>query len=253
MGFDGLGAEMQEAGNLLGGMPFGNQLEDFALADGQRSWHRFGYVLNRVIHALQIAVNNVFGDSRTEIGFTPGHSLHGQFEFGRCRVFEQIAGCPHPQCLADVLFVFVHGQHNHLDPRAGFHDLCGRVQAVESLHGHIHENDIRLVLLNETEGVPAVIGFGYHFDVGNLFEEGPNPGTDQGVVIGQKNTNRLHTTTPAQRGKRAQTSVPLCGADTMLNLPPTSSARSCMLNTPILRPWIAASRACVTLNPTPSS
>ena len=40
MGFDGLGAEMQEAGNLLGGMPFGNQLEDFALADGQRSWRK---------------------------------------------------------------------------------------------------------------------------------------------------------------------------------------------------------------------
>ena len=55
---------MEETGDFLGGVPLGNELEDFALSRCQK-FHRAGLAAGMT----KVVRDHVFGDGRAEIGF----------------------------------------------------------------------------------------------------------------------------------------------------------------------------------------
>ena len=66
---------MEEPSDFLGGVPLGNELEDFALSRRQQ-FHRAGLAAG----VADIVRDHVFGDGRAEIGFPARDCLDRDFE-----------------------------------------------------------------------------------------------------------------------------------------------------------------------------
>src|SRR5882762_1631935 len=127
-------------------------------------------------------------------------------------------------------------------------DAFGGLQSVQNRHGDIHEDQLWFDLLNELHGFPAITGFTHDFDASNLFQCGSYSSPHDRMVISQKHSDMLHTTSSSSvslrhfRGNQAWTSVPSDGAEINSRPPPASAARSSMLNRPRLEPRTASSR-----------
>ena len=65
------------------------------------------------------------------------------------------------------------------------HHLHRRVQPVHLGHGHVHDDDIRVGLLDQRHGVQAVAGFADDLQVRVVLENAAEPLADQRVVVDQ--------------------------------------------------------------------
>src|SRR6266511_5452528 len=122
-GLNGLDAEVEKEGNLCGGLAFGDQLQDFALARGE--------VRKRVGlrgSTLEITLHNPFRDRWAEISFPAADRLDGDVEFSGGGVFEQVSGRPGSKCLHDVLIVGMHRKDDDLDTWEVFDHTRGRLE-----------------------------------------------------------------------------------------------------------------------------
>src|SRR5208283_2943805 len=115
----------------------------------------------------------------------------------------------------------------------------------------------------------AIAGLTGNFHSRELFQQGPDAGAHQGVVVGQRDPDGfsrgvriigsvhiapIRTAGCAHfSGNQAWTSEPCPGVEWYKRPPPASVARSSMLNKPRLAPRTACSRTLATSNPTPSS
>ncbi len=86
----------------------------------------------------------------------------------------------------------MHREDNDPRRRSEFRQSGGRLQAVESLHGDIHDHDIRLVLLGELEGLVTVSCFCDDLDPLEALQEGTKAGPHKSMVIRQQNANGAH-------------------------------------------------------------
>jgi hypothetical protein len=48
------------------------------------------------------------------------------------------------------------------------------------------------MLGNKLDGLPSIRGFGHYFEIGLLFEEQPQTGTNDGVIVSQDNADLRH-------------------------------------------------------------
>ena len=59
------------------------------------------------------------------------------------------------------------------------------MQPVHLRHRHVHDDDVRVGLLDQRDGVQAVAGLAGDLKLGVVFENAPEPLADQRVVVDQ--------------------------------------------------------------------
>ena len=108
-------AENQSLRDVLGRVPFRDQLQNFALARGQLL-ERGGCSTAPILltpGTLQVLGNHHLRDRWAEIRFTTDDGFDSQCQFSGRGIFQEIAGRPSVECLYDVFFRRVHGEDDH--------------------------------------------------------------------------------------------------------------------------------------------
>ena len=176
MRFHGLDADVELLGDFLGGVPFGDELKNLALPQGEffRAGGRY---------ALDVAADEVLGDFRAEISLATGHGANGLFQLGRVAVFEQVARRPDAHRLEDIFLGGVHGQDDDADLGEFLDDPGGRFQSIEPGHHDVHQDDVRPVDFNLAQRRPAVAGFAHDFNSGKALHQGAESGSHEIMVV----------------------------------------------------------------------
>ena len=65
-------------------------------------------------------------------------------------------------------------------------DQPGRLDAVQLRHAYVHEHHVRIELPDEGDGLGSVGRFGYDFDAGLAFEDEPEAGAQELLVVGNE-------------------------------------------------------------------
>ena len=186
--------------------------------------HLRGLITAQTLH---IVTQDPFGGSGAQVGLPLRHGVQRQGQLSGRSVFEQVPTGTHLQCLPHILFVLVHGEHQHADcgPLAG--NLGSGLQAVEAGHGNVHQHQIGLEPLHHRNHCKTVGGFAHDSDLRHRFEQHTYTGTHQGVVISEHNFE-FHNMEggEASNAQVNRTVQPLPGAETILTCPPTADARS---------------------------
>ena len=63
-------------------------------------------------------------------------------------------------------------------------------ETVETRHGDIHEDEVRMELLDEVDDLVPVVGLADHLDPRDAGEERANARADEGMVVGQHHSER---------------------------------------------------------------
>ncbi len=102
---------------------------------------------------------------------------------------EEETGRASAQRFVDVFVEAVGGEHEY--PRAGgcFGEPAGRLDAVEDRHADVHHHDVRLERLREGDRFGAVGGLPDDLQVRLGFENGAQPSTHHGLVVGEQDTD----------------------------------------------------------------
>src|SRR6185436_19409545 len=116
----------------------------------------------------------------------------------------------------------------------------------------VHHRHVGPAATHAADGFLAVGGLGHHRHVGLGVEQHAQAGAQDGVIVGQHHSDLLHAR-PSVTGISTLTRVPRPGADWMVRVPLSTSARSRMVWMP--RPWAAVAGAGgrSESNPMPSS
>ena len=85
VGFDGFHAQVQTVGNFFRGLPFRDELEDFALTHAQ-----FRQRTGRPFRLFTVGLNGILRNRRGQVPLTPGDRLEGQLKLGQFCAFQQI-------------------------------------------------------------------------------------------------------------------------------------------------------------------
>jgi hypothetical protein len=77
------------------------------------------------------------------------------------------------------------------------HDLARGLDAIHPGHHQIHEDDVRLEGLRLGQGFGPVAGFAHYLHVRLGGQQGADPLAQDGMVVGQKHSNRCcHLASP---------------------------------------------------------
>ena len=63
--------------------------------------------------------------------------------------------------------------------------LADDLQTIESRHGYIDDGHIRICFFNQANGLATIIGFSDHLHVAAFFDNAPESGTHDAVVVCQ--------------------------------------------------------------------
>ena len=125
-------------------------------------------------------------------------------------------------------------------------DLFGGFDAVEIGHADVEDGDVGFELGGLSDGLAAVFGFADDGEFGLLLDEKAQAATDEGVVVGEQDSNftwigahagatDADALAPASTGSSARMIVRVPGRDSMLIVPPRRLTRSSMPRRPIPR------------------
>ena len=119
--------------------------------------------------------------------------MDGLHQLRRARVFQDIAQRPGFDGRKDLVVGGKAGQHQH--PGGTRHaglpgrDLARRLDAVHPGHDQVHQDHVGAQRLCLGDRLQAVARFPYHLDVGLRAQQGADALAQNGVVIGNENTN----------------------------------------------------------------
>ena len=123
---------MQNRGDLFGGMALCHQLQDLALARGER------------IDDL-LTGGAFLRDRRCDVD-PAGESLPDRrHQLGRGRVFEDVSRGTRFQGAIGINQIVMHGQDDDLRPRMRFTELPGGLDAVQERHRNVDHDDVRVM------------------------------------------------------------------------------------------------------------
>jgi hypothetical protein len=71
--------------------------------------------------------------------------------------------------------------------------LADDLQTIQSGHGYINDGHIRICFFDEFNGLATVIGFSDHLQVAAFLDNAPQSGTNDAVVVCQKNLNQYQS------------------------------------------------------------
>ena len=86
-----------------------------------------------------------------------------------------------------VALVDMHAEDYDLGGGFARYDLPGRFDPIELRHADIEHGDIGMAFRDKLNGLATVTGFGDDFEIGLLFQQQTQPGSDDRMVVGQEN------------------------------------------------------------------
>lgn len=106
---------------------------------------------------LSTLVDHRIGQLPAEIAITLVHRADRVHHLLRRRALDDVAGRTGLQGAQHVHRVGIHGKHDHAGLRTVLVDDVGRLGAIQSRHGMIHEHDVRVHFLRSVHRLPAVL------------------------------------------------------------------------------------------------
>src|SRR5262245_3884501 len=152
VGLDGLDAHLENMGDLLGGSPLGNQLENLALATG-KALERLGFL---GLAFAEKPLDHLPGDPWRKVGLTPHDRLQRERELGDRGPLEQVAGDAGPQGLSHVARIGMHREDQDASARGILAEPSGDLDAAEAGHPDVQKRDVGSVLHDQIQGLAAV-------------------------------------------------------------------------------------------------
>ena len=107
-------------------------------------------------------------------------------------LFEQKSHRARPDGVGDIGVVTVRGEHEHFGGGQFLANLPGGLQAVEQRHGDIHQHYVRAKVFGHRNGLPAVLCFADHFEVGLQFEHLAQSLPHNRMIFGQHYSDTFH-------------------------------------------------------------
>ena len=218
MGFHGGFAEDQVAGNFCVGAALGHEVEHFHFAIGQ--------VVERCrwrdVDAFGERLDQTSGDAwgyHCVAGCDDAYCIDQLF--GWC-VFQQEAAGPGSQRRVHVLIEIEGGEHEDARRVGGCGDASGCFNAAELGHADVHQHDIGMGTGDDLHRLDAISGFTDDSDVVFGFEDHPEPGADEVLVVDHHDTDHGVT------GSVARTNQPPPCRGPASSRPPQRAARSRM-------------------------
>lgn len=183
--FDRFHAEIEQACDLFGRAPLGNELQDFPLARGEEL-RLFRAFTGRSRGATQEPLDDVPRNARREVGFAPHHGANEDGELVRSGVFHEIALRSSAERLSDVARVPVHAQND--EARLGYlaRRALSELEPVQPGHRNVDQGNVGLRPNERGERLLAVARLGDDFHVGQTLQECANPRTHEMMIIRQK-------------------------------------------------------------------
>ncbi len=126
--------------------------------------------------------------------------------------------------------ILVRRQRQDSRPRVTRDNALDGFYASGARHGQIHDDDVRLGLGIECNGLFAAVGLGHYQQVFSGLQQQTKSHAHDRVVIHQHDGRARHGC--ISNGSRATTSVPVPGREIICRLPPEATARSRMPRTP---------------------
>ena len=86
----------------------------------------------------------------------------------------------------------MHAEDHHLRPPIVRSDLLRSLDPVELRHSYIQDRDIRVVLGNQFDRFSSIARLRDDVEIRLLFEQEPQPGPYDGVIVREENSNLSH-------------------------------------------------------------
>src|SRR5918998_6635781 len=115
-------------------------------------------------------------------------------------------------------------------------DLARRLYAVLVRHVEVHQDHVGTQLPREPHGLIPIRGLPHHLGSPYGVEQPVHPVPEEGVVVGDEHPDDAHPPPPEGHGSSARTTVPPPDDDPISSVPPSSSARSRMEESPTPTP-----------------
>jgi len=189
MGLDRMGTQAENRGDLFVGLALRNQLQDLALARGQE--------VVGILHFLFADLTNVifqqhFADHGAEARLTFGNGADRADEVGLRGIFQDVSARAGFQGAKDVALVGVHAEDHHIGMRFLSDDLPGSFNSIQLRHADVENHDIGVMPGNKLDGLPSILSFGRHFEIGLALEQEPQTGSNDVVIVGEDDADLSH-------------------------------------------------------------
>ena len=220
--FDGCLAEVEAGGDLGVGQPRRDKPDYVALPLAQAARGASGRGGGG--RAAAEVFDQAAGDGRGEQRLAGADRADGAGQLLAGGVLEQEAAGSGLHGVVDVLVEVEGGQHEDLGPAAASGKLGGCLDAVESGHADVHQDDVRVQAACLCECLAAVAGFARDAEIWFGFHQHAQALADQVLVVGDQHAD--HGGSPI--GSQAQTVNPPPGRGPARRSPPNSATRSRM-------------------------
>src|SRR5271166_1045877 len=182
--------DRQDAGDLLHGAAFREQLEDLALPRAQLP------VLPRLPRLMEQGADQSSCGQRRDVGTSLEDLLDGLEQLRGRRVLEQISRGPDPERFHGEIGIFTHREEDQPDLGHKALQLTGGVETVEQWHGNVEDDDIRPNLGGKCEQGTTISDA--PDDVATGFEQLRECLPDQAMIIRQQDTRARHYGLPSR-------------------------------------------------------
>jgi len=160
----GSDADVEKARNIFRSLAFGDQLKDLALARGQLTVARDGFV--------QIGFDDRAGNRRTQIDSAVEDITDSLHQVRRSLSLDNIAVNSRSKSLEDVRVLPVHRQKQRAGPRRLPLDFSSGIQTVEQRHGKVEDRNIGLKFTRKPDCLMAIVGLTDYATVAFQFQQG---------------------------------------------------------------------------------
>src|SRR6266849_7547455 len=190
VGFRGFYADAESDGNFLAAFSFGEELDDFTFARGEavagRDFRlRGGGLTGKVVEQHRGSAggekSSVTGD-----GFDCGDQITVSVGL------ENVAARAGLDDVANKLIGEVHREDEDAGLGKGFVDAARGFEAVEVRHADVHDDDVRLELLDEGDRLAAGFGFGADFPALLGGQQAFEAAADDVVIINDEDFECVH-------------------------------------------------------------
>src|SRR5258708_3235480 len=156
--------------NLLVGISFRDQLEDFHFAGRESAQFSDLLPLSTLVgwgcwnRGRSISSNQRSGESRIEKSSALGYGCNGHMQVSRRSLFDQIPGCPGSQCLKKIFLALMHRQDQNIDLWQTRTNLFAGFQTVHIGHTDIQDNHVWLQSQSLGDGLSACACLSHNLD-----------------------------------------------------------------------------------------
>ena len=170
MSLDSTWAQVQNTGDILVRLAFGQKLQDFLFSFRKEI---VGIMQPTLLHLPHVIFEQCVCNCRTEVGLALSHNADRAFQIDFRIFFEQVtfgAGSKSPY---QICLIGMHAEHDDSDLWILFDDLSGGLDTIQIRHRNIHNDDFRCKFIGHRDRFASVTGFTHYLEVAVLLELKP--------------------------------------------------------------------------------